>query len=230
VSFLFDVARPPVAAAGFIGAALAVRRWGWRAMQVPLGLLAAGVLAYAGTGLAGLSILPRYLTVPAVALCIFAGYAVAGFTTLAAGHARRRLWQRGAVLAVVVGVAFFVVKLDSFGRLAGELRFIRAVQTDLVATLESPEVAEGLRCGPLTFPNYRLVPDARWILDLPRERVGARSARRREAGVAIFTVGRKMLRRYGFADGASPLTNVPDPGFERVGGNERFAVYVACPE
>ena len=69
-----------------------------------------------------------------------------------------------------------------------------------------------MACGPITFPNYRLVPDTRWMLDAPRTAVGARSARRRDRGVAVFTVGRETLRRYGFADGASPLTNVPDPG------------------
>ena len=31
--------------------------------------------------------------------------------------------------------------------------------------------------------------------------------------MAIFVVGDKTLRRFGFADGASPSTNVPDPGF-----------------
>ena len=75
------------------------------------------------------------------------------------------------------------------------------------------EVRAGLACGPITFPNYRLVPDTRWMLDAPRTAVGARSAQRRERGVAVFTIGRETLRRYGFADGASPLTNVPDPGF-----------------
>ena len=87
----------------------------------------------------------------------------------------------------------------------------------------------GLRCGPLTFPNYRLVPDARFILDLPRERVGARSAKRREHGVAIFVLGRKALRRFGFAQGASPRTNVPDPGYVLVAHNDTFAAYVSCP-
>ena len=70
-----------------------------------------------------------------------------------------------------------------------------------------------MRCGPLTFPNYRLVPDTRWMLDLPRERVGARGRRGGASrGVAIFVLGDKALRRYGFADGASPPTNAARPG------------------
>jgi hypothetical protein len=114
-------------------------------------------------------------------------------------------------------------------RLADELAFIRGSHDDLVAIMEAPEVQRGLACGPLTFPNYRLVPDARWILDLPRERVGARSALRRKSGVAIFVIGEKSLRRYGFADGASPSTNAPDPGFVPVARRGRFVAYAACP-
>jgi hypothetical protein len=229
VSFLADVARPPVALAGVAGVVLAVRRFGAARMAVPLALLAAGVLTYVGTGVAGLSILPRYLTVPAVALCLFAGYAIAGFTTLPGSHRRRRAWRSGASLAAVVGVAFLVVKLPSFGALAGELRFIRDVHRDLDALLATPQVRAGMRCGPLTFPNYRLVPDARFALDAPRAAVGARSARRRDRGVAVFVLGDKMLRRYGFADGASPRTNVPDPGFSPAVRVGRFTAYVSCP-
>ena len=59
---------------------LAWRLLGWRRLRVPLALFAAGVITFVGTGALGLSILPRYLTVPAVALCLFAGYALLGFT------------------------------------------------------------------------------------------------------------------------------------------------------
>jgi hypothetical protein len=122
------------------------------------------------------------------------------------------------------------VKLGSFATLADELRFGRQMHDDLQALLATPEVRAGMECGPITFPNYRLVPDTRWMLDAPRTAVGARSAQRRERGVAVFTVGRDTLRRYGFADGASPLTNVPDPGFVPVVRVRRLSAYAACPD
>ena len=59
--------------------------------------------------------------------------------------------------------------------------------------------------------------------------MSARSARRRATGVAVFAVGQKGLRRYGFADGASPLTNVPDPGFLPLTRNAGFSAYLSCP-
>ena len=225
VTLLSDVARPPVALLGVIGAWLAVRRWGWRAMAVPLALLATGVLTFLGTGVAGLSILPRYLTVPAVALCVFAGYALLGFTTL---PERNRTWERLAIAAAVLGVAFVVIKAPVLGKLRDELTFVHRSHDDLVALLHTPAVQRGMRCGPITYPNYRLVPDTRWLLDIPRGRVGARSARRHAHGVEVFVIGTKALKRYGFADGASPTTNAPDPGYVPAVRNRTFAAYLSC--
>ena len=59
------------------------------------------------------------------------------------------------------------------------------------------------------------MPDTRWILDASQKQVGSRSAVQREHGVALLLVGDKLLRRYGFADGASPKTNAPPDGFVR---------------
>jgi hypothetical protein len=230
VRYLADTARPPVVLAALAGAILAWRLRAGRSLHVVVGLIGAGAVTFLLTGAAGLSILPRYLTVPAIGLCLLAGYGLLGFTTLPAGTRERRLWGRVAAVLLVAGLAFVVARAGVVERLAGELRFIRGTHDDLVAILHAPEVERGMRCGPLTFPNYRLVPDARFILDLPPGRVGARSARRRERGVAIFMLGEKTLRRFGFADGASPSTNVPDAGFVPVARRGRFVAYAACPE
>ena len=227
VSFVVDAARPPVALAAAAGAVLAWRLGVRRSIHVVVALFGAGVLTFVATGVAGLSVLPRYLTVPVVAVCIVAGYGVLGFTTLATG-ALRRWWTRAAVAAAVLGAVFVVIKAPVVNRLTAELRFIRGTHADLRAILHEPPVRRALRCGPLTFPNYRLVPDARWMLDLPASRVGARSAKRRKGGVAMFVVGRKELERFGFAAGASPATNVPDPGFVPIARNARYVAYASC--
>jgi hypothetical protein len=219
VSFLADTARAPVAIAAVLGV-----WWSWRerrirpprSIHVPLALFGAGAFTFFATSAAGLSVLPRYLTVPAVALCLPAGYLVT-----------RTRWLLG--LAVVAGLAFVVVRFDAFDRLATELRFIRSTHDDLTAVVHTPQVAAGRRCGPVTLPNYRLVPDTRWILDASQRQVGSRSARERTSGVALFLIGDKLLRRYGFADGASPRTNVPADGFVRSVRRGGFTAYVACP-
>jgi hypothetical protein len=227
VSFVGATVRPPVAVLAVVGVVLAWRRPGPIAIRVPLALLVAGMLTFVGTGVLGLSILPRYLTVPSVAMCVFAGYALAGFTSLAPGRARRR-WARASGLAVALGAAALVALAPGLDNVRAELRLIRGTHDGLIALLDDPRVRRSLACGPLTFPTYRLVPDARWHLDAPRERVGARSARRRDRGVAVFVLTREGLRRYGFADGASPLTNLPDPGFEPVARNLRFSAFASC--
>ena len=229
VRFIGATVRPPVAVLAVLGLWLIVRRRGWRPARVPLALFAAGVATYVGTGVLGLSILPRYLTVPAVALCLFAGYALAGFTTLPAGDPARRRWARLSAGAAVLGVAALALLAPSLDRIAAELRFIRDSHDGLVALLDDPKVRTAWRCGPITFPTYRLVPDARWHLDAPRARVGARSARRRPYGVAVFALTPKGLRRFGFAQGASTLTNLPDPGYVPIARNSRFSAYARCP-
>ncbi len=208
VSFLADTARPPVFAAALLGAGLAYRsRERLHALHVPLALFAAGTVTFVGTGAGGLSILPRYLTVPAVALCLLAGYAIFGYTELERGPRRAR-WERGAGAAVLLGAVFLVLKAGSFAALARELRFIERTHLAVVATAQDPRVRQ---CPPLTLPNYRLIPDLRFELDAAEADVRARSqVGDLPEGTALYVVvDEKAIKRFGEAAGVSKRFNVP---------------------
>lgn len=226
VTFVSDTVRLPVALLAVPGVVLAWRTAGLAALRVPLALFAAGVITFVGTGALGLSILPRYLTVPAVALCLFAGYALLGFTALAREHPWRRRWAQGSAAATVVGAIGLAILAPSLTNVREEVRFIRATHDSLVALLDDPQVRAAMACGTLTFPTYRLVPDAKWHLE--DARIGARSAMRRERGVEVYPLGQKALRRYGFAAGTSPTVNLPGAGYEPLARHGLLSAFARC--
>ena len=92
-----------------------------------------------------------------------------------------------------------------------------------------------MRCGAVSVPTHKLVPDVRWIADLGAGRVVARSDPAREAqraarrGVALVVTGRTALARQVFVDSnVDPMYNVPPAGFRRIATSEFYAAYVRC--
>ncbi|HVS29223.1 MAG TPA: hypothetical protein VHE14_06700 [Solirubrobacteraceae bacterium] len=242
VSFLAFALRPPVAALGVIGIGLALWRRGAAALALPLGLFAAGTLAFALTGLVGLSVLPRYLTVPAAMLCVFAAYPLAGCVDLARDDPWRRRWLRASTAVAVLGLAgALVLAPASVRKVRRELRFIRDSHDQLAALLRTPQVTAGLRCGPLTLPSDRLIADSRWLLHAPPRWVLTRAPEQgvvthdprqgpQAYGVAIYVSGSKPIKRFGHAAGIPHSTNVTvAPGFVVAARNGAFTARVRCP-
>ena len=227
--FLNLIVKPPIMAAALAGLVLAVALAPRRA-AVPLVLLGSGIGTFVLIGVAGASVIERYLAIAAVALLVFAGVFLGGFTMLRPGRLRTA-WMAGSAALVLFGVVFTAtqVRLDYFD---SELSFRGAAHDDLVAVLGSPAVQEGLRCGPLTVPNHKLVPDARWILDAPRDRVIPRAdpdARRPRRGVALVVTSRFAVFKHAWStEGDSPLIQSPPAGFERVASGDFYAAYARC--
>ncbi len=233
VTTLFGgAARAPVALAGLLGLALAWRRVGPRALAVPLAFLGAGAVAIAGLGLLDLSVLPRYLLLPAAALSLFAGYALLGFLDLPAGSRARRAWAALAAVAVVLGAVGLLARGPA-GKLPREVRLDRDAHDALVGLLDAPPVRSARRCGPVTFPTFRLVPAARWHLDAGERDVRARPAGPPlAAGVAVTVFGDVdgglPFRRYALSGGALPSDNTPPPGFTSVARTRFFEAFARC--
>jgi hypothetical protein len=215
-----------LAIAGLVFAAIAVPR----RMAMPFVLFAGGLATFVLIGAAGASVIERYLAVAAVALIVFAGVALGGWTMLTPSPVRR-VWAIAAIAFVIGGVAFTATRLD-LGYFDNELSFRGAAHRDLATVLASAPVRRGLRCGPLTVPNHKLVPDSRWIAGLPADRVIARAdpkAPRPGRGVAIVVTSRFAIFKHAWTSPTDdPRIQLPPPGFERAVTTRFYAAYVHC--
>jgi hypothetical protein len=227
--FFTTIVKLPVMIAAVAGLGIAVTL-APRRMSVPLVLLASGVGTFVLIGVAGASVIERYLAVAAVALLVFAALFFAGFTMLRPGGVRTA-WMAGSAALIVFGVVFTAshVRLDYFD---SELTFRGAAHDDLVRVLESPAVQAGLRCGPLSVPNHKLVPDSRWILGAPASRVIPRAdpnARKPARGVALVVTSRFAVFKHAWSnDTDSPLIQSPPAGWRRVTTGDFYAAYARC--
>jgi hypothetical protein len=232
--FLRATVKTPVYFAGLAGMAIAFWKFPLR-FVIPGILFLVGAGAFVASGIAGLSVIVRYLMVPSVMLCLFAAVTLGGFTMLPRGTRLRRAWAVGAATALVLGVSYTTINPPSVKRFNSELVFRGDVGRSLRALLTTPVVEESLRCGAVSVPTHKLIPDTRWILDLGEGDVVARSdpstSARRKAryGVAVFPIGRRNILRTGFAVRTDTTTQVPARGFRRIAVDRYFAAYVRCP-
>jgi len=228
--FFASLVKLPVFVAAVLGLAIAVLAVPRRA-AAPLALLAAGIVTFVLIGIAGASAIERYLAVAAVALLVFAAVSFGGFTLLEKG-ALRTGWMAASILVVVFGVVWTAIHID-LRRFDAELSFRGAAHDSLVEVLRDPKVKAGLRCGPLTLPNHKLVPDSRWIADLPYEKVRARADPKLKPqprkGVGIYVTGRFALFKHSLtSESDSVLIQVPPRGFERAKVTRYYTAYIAC--
>jgi hypothetical protein len=147
----------------------------------------------------------------------------------------RWLWALAAAAVVVYGVSFTVTRVN-FGLFDSELQFRADSHASLERLLRDPRVQAGRRCGPVSVPNHKLVPDARWLLNAGERGVIARSDPRQRArlrrGVAIYATDRLSLLRQGFTQAdesvADTANSLPMPGYEFVTATGFYGAYVRC--
>jgi hypothetical protein len=233
VQFLGSLDKLPVMYAGALGLLLAIvlvpRRLGW-----PLAMFLIGMGTFVLVGVAGLSVIDRYLLVPSLMVMVFAAVTLGGWSMLRSGRARTA-WAVAAGLIVVYGVVFTVTRVN-FGLFDSELVFRGQSHAALEALFRNPKVRAGMRCGPVSVPNHKLVPDTRWILDAGPDEVIARSNPKSRArlgrGVAIYAVSRQALLRQGFTPQESSVEDIqnslPLPGYTWVAATAHYGAYVRC--
>jgi hypothetical protein len=232
--FLRATVKTPVYFAGLLGIAIGIWKFPLR-FVIPGVLFCVGVATFVATGLAGLSVLIRYLMIPSVMFCLFAAITLGGFTMLPRGTRLRRTWAMSAAVVVVLGLVYTGFNPPSLTRFDSELTFRGDVGRSLRSLLTTSAVQQNLRCGAVSVPTHKLIPDTRWILDLGEADVVARSdpsasaQRKARYGVAVFPIGRRNVLRTGFAVQTATTTQVPQPGFKRIAIDRYFTAYVRCP-
>ena len=163
----------PVLAGALLGVGLALA-YARRRAAIPLALTASGLVTFAAIAGAGLSVIDRYLAVTALGLLVFAAFAIAGFTVLPDGHPARTPWVAAACVVAVGGAVFTATHLHP-GYIDRELTTRRVLRQELARLITTPAFRLANRCGPVTVPNHKLIPDARWILHDDADEVLARS-------------------------------------------------------
>jgi hypothetical protein len=234
VHFMNDLTKPPVLLAGVIGLIASWFLIRPRArLALPFFLFVFGIATFLALSIRGFAVINRYLVVSAVAMTIFAAFSLGGWSVLKAGTLKR-VWAIGAAVVVLFG-AVWTASVFHYEHIEWELKTRQQVHADLVSLLNDPAVRAARRCGPLTVPNHKLIPDARYLLDgdivLPRTKLP--NAGQTARGAAIFVGGgwRFLVHpAYGPFDQLkdNPLIQVPGPGFRRVASGRYLSAYVNC--
>jgi len=227
---LFGGIRGPLTLLGLLGCGLAIRRLGARRLWPLIAIGATGTASAAAIGLLGLTLLPRYLMLVWLALAMFGGYCIAGWTgQQAMTTARKRQMVFGCAVGVVGGV--LAIGLGTPSKLASEVQIDRTISSDLSSLLHNPKVKAGLACGPLTFPSFRLVPDAILTLDERSITVRARGRLPKPAaGVAVVVSSsdEAYLGRYSHPGIALPVDEAVPAGFKAAASTPTLTAYVRC--
>jgi hypothetical protein len=170
---------------------------------------------------------------------LFGAVALAGWTMLREGLWLRKVWAVGALLVVAWGAIFTATRVN-FHNFDVELRLRGDSHHGLVKLLDDPKLRAARRCGPVSTPTHKLIPDVRWILGASADDVLARAdpdeVRRAERGVALYVTDRGALLRQALVeDTDNVFDNIPGwiggrqvPGFERVAFSDYYGAYVRC--
>ena len=210
-----------------------------RRMVAPFVVLLSGIGTFVLIAGAGLSVIDRYLMMPAVMILVFCAFALSGWTMLDRGLLRR-LWMAGAAVLAGIGI-YLAASTLSINKIETELGFRDSGQTSLVAIFNKPLVKRDLACGPVSVPDHKLVPDVRIILNRGREGVIDRGDARYELhlgrpalfnaeqrGVALYPLGLAVVRYALTSPNDSPLDQVGLPGFHVIARTQYYAAYARC--
>ena len=209
-----------------------------RRALLPLALGGLGLLTFLIIAAGGLSVIPRYLTIPSLLLSLCVAVALGGWRLIAEPTARK----------VAIGIAIFSALVlawrapyyvRDYQKLADQATFIEAQHKGLKAVLDAPRAVEVLQhCAPITVPTHSAIPVIRYETGLPKEAVEASIGQRRRPTQGVLLIG----DTFNFEPSAARATNSNPstsarkrwsnkvlPGFERLARRKPWTAYGRCP-
>jgi hypothetical protein len=209
-----------------------------RRAALPLALGGLGVVTFLIIAAAGLSVIPRYLTIPSLLLSLCVAVALGGWTLVQERTPRRIAIGVAVVSVLVVGWRATYYTQD-YSKLADQATFIEAQHKGLKQVLDAPRAVEVLQnCTPITVPTHSAIPVIRYETGLPKEAIEASIAQERPPSAGVLLIG----KTFNFEPSAARATNSDPkssarrrwsnkvlPGFERRGRSATWAVYARCP-
>jgi hypothetical protein len=215
---LGEIVRLPELIAAMVGVVFG-RLWMRERVGLPLAIVLLNALAFAVFGVAGLSLLGRYLFLAGVMLALFAALACVGWLGLAPDAPGRSLWRATGVAGLIAIAVFFPLQqVDRLTSLRSDIRARARVQSDLHA-LALPG------CRPVLVPDHRLVPLLAYWHDLRPQRILVRMPDT-GSGVLALPAGARV-QRLSILDPHEPRPrrlSVP-PGWREAGANRSWRVY-----
>ena len=209
-----------------------------RRAALPLALGGLGLLTFLIIAAAGLSVIPRYLTIPSLLLSLCVAIAVGGWTLVEHGRARQVAIGIAVVSVLVLAwrVPFYY---RDYAKLADQASFIEAQHEGLIGILDAPRTVPVLQsCRPITVPTHSAIPIVRYETGLPKEAIEASIAQARRPGAGVLLIGATFNFEPSAARATNsnpkssarrPWSNKPLAGFERVGRDGTWTAYARCP-
>ena len=220
-----EILRPPVLFGAALGGVLSLL---WLRRRALFGAVAGviAVIVFAAFASVGLPINSRYAFLAAAILSIFCGAGAFGWTCLARGDPRRRLWMAGSALVLVALVAYIPSQYRSAQRELDKLAHTHTIEDELVALVRSHAI--NLRCGPIGVPNHAPVPLLALYLKTSPRNIVSPEAGHIASGIYVDPASREVEEDY-VLDRLYPVEKVSvPPGFSESAANRSWLIFQRC--
>ena len=154
--------------------------WLRRRAALPAAVVVLNGLAFCAFGIAGLSLLGRYLFLAGAMLALFTAVACLGWMELPEGAAGRSLWRVVGLVALAGIVVFFPAQqVHRLTALRTDIRNRDRVQSDLRKVAQTTQAKSVLRaCRSVFVPNHRPVPLLAYWADIRPQSIATRQPAR----------------------------------------------------